>query len=103
MSATQRFYLACKVDKYTEKNTIIGIFSNQKNMMDAIEASSISLEGAYIEGSRKRKEVTNASVSAVLQNSINLTIYKDGEPYIKVLVMYMNDTNPEFKKGKKRC
>lgn len=98
MAVGQRYYLACKVDEKSGNNTIIGFFSNQKNMMDAIEASNISLKETYIVGSRKNKDVTNASVSSALQNSINLTIMKNNLPYIKVLVFFMNELNHEFKK-----
>jgi hypothetical protein len=97
-SAGQRYYLACKVDEKSGNTTIIGFFSNQKNMMDAISESNISLDDAYIVGSRKNKEVTSASVSSALQSSINLTIMKNNMPYIKVLVFYMNALNPLFKK-----
>lgn len=99
MASGQRYYLACKVDEMSGKNNIIGIFSNQKNMVDSIESSCISLEGAYIIGSRKNKEVTNASISAALQNNINLTIMKDNEPFIKILIIYMNDLNPLYKRN----
>lgn len=96
MSASQRFYLAC----LAEDNTIIGLYSNQKQMMD-LGFSCVDMEDTYIKGSRKDKPVTAGNVSQGLTGR-NLTIYKGGEPFIKVLVIHMNETNPKVKYDKFR-
>lgn len=96
MSVTQRFYLAC----LAENNKIIGLYSNQKQMMD-LGFSHLDMEDTYIKGSRKDKPVTAGNVSQGLTGR-NLTIYKGGEPFIKVLVIHMNETNPEVRSGKLR-
>lgn len=95
MADGQRYYLACEVNK-EKTGRLIGIFSNQKNMMD-IGLSLYDLSTAYIVGQRKNKPVTTGNISQGLTGR-NLTIMQDGEPFIKILVLYMNEANPEIRK-----
>lgn len=95
MSAGQRYYLACEVNS-SGTGRLIGIFSNQKNMVDN-GLSLYDLSDAYIIGQRKNKPVTAGNISQGLTGR-NLTIMKDNEPFIKILVVYMNEVNPDIKK-----
>ena len=99
MSEGQRYYLVCKCEGERE-GALLGIFSNQKNFMDAISVSNINMKGTYIKGKRKNIAVSSGAVSQALTGR-NLTIYKEDEPYIKVLVLYMNESNPVFKRANK--
>jgi len=79
-----------------------GTFSNRKNMLDSIR-DKIDLTGAYIEGTRKRLDVTPVTI-AVGFVGYGLTIMREdsetheSKPYIKVLMHKMNAVNPYFKK-----
>jgi hypothetical protein len=95
MAEGQRYYLACEVNK-EGTGRLIGIFSNQKNMFDK-GLSLFDLSDAYIIGQRKNKPVTAGNISQGLTGR-NLTIMRDNEPFIKILVVYMNEANPEIKK-----
>ena len=95
-SDTQRYYL-CSVENEEGKQDLLVIFSNQKNLLTALEASNINLQECYITGSRKNLPVTAGNISRSL-TGINLSIYREDKVFIRILVMTMNKTNPMFLK-----
>jgi hypothetical protein len=81
------------------KDFIVGIFSNRKIMFENLR--EIGLEDCFIEGVRKRKEVTPETISTGF-NGRGLIIYKEQEGLVdyvyKVLEIRINEINPYFKK-----
>lgn len=88
-----------------DSSRFYGTFSNRKNMLDSIR-EHIDLNGAFIEGSRKRLDITPVTIANGFVGS-GLTIMKEDEstheskPYIKVLMHKINAINPYFKKKEK--
>lgn len=102
MASEQRFYLAYLCTEEGVARWLIGIFSNQNNLLKALrEESCIDLSGVYIQGTRKRQEVTNSSLSCALRDVPGCNLFKDEIPYIKIIIMKMNELRDQFKKKEK--
>lgn len=102
MASEQRFYLAYLCTEEGVARWFIGIFSNQNNLLKALrEESCIDLSGVYIQGTRKRQEVTNSSLSGALRDVPGCNLFKDEIPYIKIIIMKMNELRDQFKKKEK--
>ena len=97
--SSKRVYLVAKKDTDTGKDFVFGVFSNRKIMFENLQA--IGLEDCFIEGVRKRKEVTPETISTGF-NGRGLIIYKEQEGLVdyvyKVLEIRINEINPYFKK-----
>lgn len=83
------------------KDFVVGIFSNRKIVYETLK--NIGLDNCFIEGARKRKEVTPETISTSFIGR-GLTIYKEYEEgnvdfIYKVLEIRINEINPYFRKN----
>jgi hypothetical protein len=102
--SSKRVYIVAKKDTDTGKDFVLGVFSNRKIVYENLK--NIGLDGCFIKGARKIKEVSPETISTSF-NGRGLTIYKEkdnGEcDYIyKILEIRINEINPYFYKREKK-
>lgn len=95
----RRVYLVSKKNN-EGKDFIVGVFSNRKIVFENLQ--KLGLNGCFINGARKRKEVLPETISTGFIGR-GLTIYKENEEQevshvYKVLEIRINEINPYFKK-----
>ena len=86
-----RFYLVTK----GPENLILGIFSNRQKLMQALTFSG--LEGCYIRGTRKNKEVNDGTIGdEVVYHKRRCDIYCEDEIAYRIGLYGVNHMNPKF-------
>jgi len=78
------------------KGTLVGVFSNRKLMLAAIEHL---LADCYLRGERKNCDVTENNVGRLFVKKL-LNIYKGDDVFIKIWDITTNTINPDLAKNK---
>ena len=77
------------------ENLILGIFSNRQKLMQALTFSG--LEGCYIRGTRKNKEVNDGTIGdEVVYHKRRCDIYCEDEIAYRIGLYGVNHMNPKF-------
>lgn len=94
---TVRLYLV----SHGENHQLFGVFSNRKKLMEALNYHG--LEGCYIKGAQKNKEVNSSTISVehVYYNRICDIHNKEGTIEYRVHQFYVNCMAPAFLPGGK--
>lgn len=88
----KKIYTAVLCNPETGKTkTLIGVYTKVSIMVEKFLKGNFDLKNSYLIGKRKKVNVTNLNLNKEFNALGHVTIFKDDEPYIKILKHHLNE------------